>query len=101
MVDDSRLPIFPKVIARGEAVVIIEENGEERLWGFEADESAAIAVADEIQLGLRAINYVKTSLLSSLREALEYLADTGIPAEHLDDIVYEGYQSVQGWFDNK
>lgn len=78
-------------------MIIIEEDGEEYLWDFEDDESVAIAVAEEIQLGLRAIHCVRRSLLITLRETMDFLRESGVPAEHLDDILYEGYQSIQKW----
>lgn len=78
-------------------MIIIEEDGEEHLWDVEDDESVAIAVAEEIQLGLRAIHYVRMSLLVSLREIIDFLRESGVPAEHLGNILYEGYQSIQKW----
>ena len=95
--DRLRLPVYPRVEARGSAVIIIEEDGEEHLWDYEDDESVAVAVAEEIQLGLRAIHCVRTSLLISLRETMDFLRESGVPAEHLGDIIYEGYQSIQKW----
>ena len=96
--DEFRLPVYPKAVARGNAVIIIWKDGEEQLWGYENDESIAISVAEDIQLGLRAIRYVRTSLLSSLSEILGLLEEAGIPSEHLDDVMYEGYRSVRRWF---
>lgn len=92
------LPVHPRVEARGNAVIIIEEDGEEHLWGREDDEPTAVAVAGEIQLGLRAIRYVRTCLLKSLREAIEFLTLAGVPTDQLDDIVFEGYCSIHKWF---
>ena len=92
------LPFYPRVEVRGNAVIIIEEDGEEHLWGLEDDESTAVAVAGEIQLGLRAIKYVRTYLLKSLREVMEFLMQAGVPTEQLDDIIFEGYCSIHKWF---
>ena len=92
------LPVYPKAVARGNAVIVIWEEGEEHLWGHEDDESIAVAVAEDIQLGLRAIQYVRKSLLDSLRETMGLLEEAGVPAEHLDDIMYEGYQGIRRWF---
>jgi len=95
--DKLRLPAYPRVEARGNAVIIIEEDGEEHLWDHEDNDSVAVAVAEEIQLGLRAIHCVRTNLLISLRETMDFLRKSGVPAEHLGDILYEGYQSIQKW----
>ncbi len=92
------LPVYPRVEVRGNAVIIIEEDGREHLWGCEDDESTAVAVAGEIQLGLRAIKYVRICLLKSLREAMEFLTQVGVPIEQLDDIIFEGYLSIHKWF---
>jgi len=84
-------------ISRGTAQKIWEE-GEEQLWGHEDDEFIAVAVAEDIQLGLRAIHCIRTSLLESLWETMGLLEEAGVPAEHLDDIMYEGYQGIRRWF---
>lgn len=78
-------------------MIIIEEDGGEHLWDYEDDDSVAVAVAEEIQLGLRAIHCVRTSLLISLTETMDFLRESGVPTEHLGDILYEGYQSIQKW----
>nr|ADP09420.1 hypothetical protein E6-3G_5 [uncultured marine crenarchaeote E6-3G] len=96
--DRLRLPVYPKAVARGNAVIVIWEGGEEQLWGHEDDEPIAVAVAEDIQLGLRAIHYVRTSLLESLGETMGLLEEAGVPAEHLDDIMYEGYRGIRRWF---
>jgi len=96
--DRLRLPVYPKAVARGNAVIVIWEEGEEHLWGHEDDASIAVTVAEDIQLGLRAIQYVRTSLLDSLRETMGLLEEAGVPAEHLDDIMYEGYRGIRRWF---
>ncbi len=96
--DRVHLPNHPKVKVRGNAIVIIDENDEEYLWGYEENEIIAIAIAEDIQLGLRAIHFVKKSLVNLLREIMEFLTESGVPKEHLDDILFEGYIGIQKWF---
>ena len=93
-----QLPDYPKVEIRGTSIVIVEEDGSEELWGHETDRSAALEAAEDIQEGLRALNYVKNSLVSYINTLMENLIELDVPREHLDDIIYEGYRSLQKWF---
>lgn len=93
-----QLPIYPRVEIRGTSIVIVEEDGSEELWGHEADRSKALEAAEDIQEGLRALNYVKNSLVSYINTLMENLIELDVPREHLDDIIYEGYRSLQKWF---
>lgn len=93
-----QLPIFPRVEIRGTNIVIIKEDGSEELWGHEADRSKALEAAEDIQEGLRALNYVKSSLVNYINTLMENLIELDVPREHLDDIAYEGYKSLQKWF---
>ena len=90
--------MFPRVEIRGTDIVIIEEDGTEELWGQEADRSKALKAAEDIQEGLRALNLVKNSLVNHINTLMENLIELDVPREHLDDIIYEGYRSLQKWF---
>lgn len=93
-----QLPIYPRVEIRGTSIVIVEEDGSEELWGHETDMSKALEAAEDIQEGLRALNYVKNSLVNYINTLMENLIELDVPREHLDDIIYEGYRSLQKWF---
>jgi hypothetical protein len=93
-----QLPVFPRVETRGTDIVIIGEDGSEELWGQEADRSKALEAAEDIQEGLRALNFVKNSLVNHINTLMENLIELDVPREHLDDIIYEGYRSLQKWF---
>ena len=57
-----QLPQYPKVVVKEGNIVIVDESGDERVVEYIEDELIAASVADEIQLGLRAINYVRGHL---------------------------------------
>ncbi|UCH57456.1 MAG: hypothetical protein JSV18_00615 [Candidatus Bathyarchaeota archaeon] len=91
----SCLPLFPRVEARGNSIVIIEEDGCETLWGREEDEITARRVADEIQIELRSICYIKRSLVRFMNKLVDDLVELGVQAEHLDSVLYEGCFNIQ------
>ncbi|MGD2142079.1 MAG: hypothetical protein PVH79_01210 [Candidatus Bathyarchaeota archaeon] len=89
------LPEFPIALVRGTEVYIVNEDGQESLWGHEIDVDSAYEVAEEIQMELRAIKYVKNRLSEFLDRIAEELLVFGIPLEHLDKVIYEGCFKVQ------
>jgi hypothetical protein len=94
----AQLPKFPKVEVRDGEILIIAEDGDVEIWDNENDVLKAIAVAEILELELRAINYVKFSLINYLYELAEDLKKNRVPAESVDDIIYEGYKSLEKYF---
>jgi len=58
----------------------------------------AIALAEEIQWGLRVIDYVKFNLVKYLAKLSDDLRELNIPDEIIDETIYEGYKSLKKWF---
>lgn len=93
-----QLPLFPRTELRGDDVVIIWDDMSEQVWDNESDKIMAAEVAEEIQLGLRAIKYVKLHLINSLSDVVADLKEFNVKEEDIGDIVYEGYQSIRNMF---
>lgn len=89
------LPMFPRVEVRGTGVFIVDEDGRESYWGQEESEVEATEVAQEIQLELRAIKYVKLSISRFISDLAEELIEFNIPPENLDKVMYEGCFGIQ------
>lgn len=94
----AQLPKFPKVEVRDGEILIIAEDGDVEIWDNENDVLKAVAVAEILELELRAINYVKFSLINYLYELAKDLKKNRVPAESVDDIIYEGYKSLEKYF---
>ena len=90
--------MFPRTELRGDDIVIIWEDMSEQVWDNESDRTIATQVAEEIQLELRAIKYVKQNLIESLSDIVTDLKMYNVKEEDLGDIVYEGYQSIRKLF---
>ena len=89
------LPSYPRAEARGNQVLIIQEDGKSSLWGTERSDYVAKRAADDIQLSLRAINYVKKTMVEKLNEISDDLVDAGIPEEYVGHFILEGYESIK------
>ncbi|MFP3951257.1 MAG: hypothetical protein ACLFVP_03825 [Candidatus Bathyarchaeia archaeon] len=89
------LPEYPKVEVRGDSITIIGEDGEEKVWGIEENQSIARRAASDVELNLRAVRYVKLRLGSSLNELMDELLDMGISREYLDRVLLEGYYGLR------
>lgn len=92
------LPDYPKVEIVGTAVIICYENGKREIWGYEPDAEIALDVAKDIEIGLRAIDYVSLELMKLLSEIGEQLQTMGIPPAYANDYVSEGYYKLSKWF---
>ncbi|MCB2171948.1 hypothetical protein KQH65_04340 [archaeon] len=92
------LPDYPKVVLDGSAVVIHYENGEREVWGYEPNVKIANEVASDIEIGLKAINYISLELMKDLSELAEQVGTLGIPEEYVNEYIYEGYCRLSKWF---
>ena len=92
------LPEYPKTEVRERRVIIIYEDGEEQLWSEEPDEVKAYQVAEEIQFGLRMRHYVSDKLRRHMDSISDSLLDMNVPVEEIEDIVFEGYRSLNKYF---
>lgn len=95
MKSSSILPSYPRAEARGNQVLIIQEDGRSNLWGTECSNYVAKRAADDIQLSLRAINYVKKAMVEKLNEISDDLVEAGIPEEYVGHFILEGYESIK------
>ncbi len=93
-----QLPLFPRTELRGDDIVIIWDDMSEQVWDNESDKTMAAEVAEEIQLELRSIKYVKLHLIDSLSGVVADLKEFNVKEEDIGDIIYEGYQSIKKMF---
>lgn len=92
------LPEYPKTEVRGRSVIVLYEDGLEQLWSEESDEVKAYQVAEEIQWGLQLRHYVSDNLRHQMDEISENLLDMNVPLAEIEDIVFEGYRSLNKFF---
>lgn len=98
MIKTSTLPEYPKVVLDGTAIVIRYKNGEKEVWGYEPNKNIAYEIANEIELGLKAIDYVAFELVKQLNEITEQLETLGVPREYMNEYLSEGYYKISKWF---
>lgn len=79
------------VIRRGTEIYVRDVNGKYVFWGCEDMFSG---VASEMELELRAIDYVRDRLAETVSEITEEFSLSGLAPEHVSDIVYEGYTKL-------
>ncbi len=100
MIKTSILPEYPKVVLDGTAIVICYKDGEKEVWGYEPNKKIAREIANEIELGLKAIDYVSFELIKVLNEIAERLESHGVPQEYMNDYLSEGYFKISKWFND-
>jgi len=87
----TRLPKFPKVRAEGKKIFITYRDGEEMSWGEEASEELAASVSIELDLELKAIEYVKMHVFNFINDVRDALLRENISKDHLEQILVEGH----------
>jgi hypothetical protein len=95
MNNNKILPQYPRVKARGNQVLIIQEDGKTSLWGTERSNYVAKRAAKDIQLSLRSINYVKKVIAEKLDQISNDLKESGVPEEYVAQFIVEGYESIR------
>ena len=91
---NTTLPEFPKVRSEGKKIFIIFQNGEEMHWGEEISEDLAVSVSSELNLELKAIEYVKRHVSNFITDIRDALLRENIDEDHLDQILVEGHLSA-------
>ena len=87
----TTLPEFPQVRSVGTKIVIDFQNGEEMIWGEETSEELAVSLSIELDLELKAIEYVKMHVFNFITDIREALLRENISEDHLDQILVEGH----------
>ena len=87
-------PKYPRVVVDGKEIVIQYENGKKEVWGRESDITLARKIALDIELGLKAIDYVALELIELLSNIVEILEAEGVPSESINEYIWEGYSKV-------
>jgi hypothetical protein len=93
-----QLPSYPKVEVLDDEIIIIAEDGDREIWDTEENEIKALAIANNLELELRAIMYVKFHLATYLSKLSNDLKEFNVLEANISDILYEGYKSLGSWF---
>jgi hypothetical protein len=64
------------------------------IWGEEASKDLAISVSRELNLELKAIEYVKNHVQNFISDIRNSLIQEQIPEKHLEQILIEGHFSA-------
>lgn len=90
----NALPPYPKVTLDGDAIVIIYENEEREVWDYEANRAVAETIAEDIEVGLKSIHYVRSLLLEFLDDVADELLALNVPVDVLEDAIEDAFSDV-------
>lgn len=88
------LPEYPKVIVNGDVIVIVGEDGDRMVWDWEPDKADAERVAEEIEIGLKSIFYVRSRLIDIVGDIVDRLTALEVPPEMLDWVIDDALNDV-------
>lgn len=85
---------YPRVVVDGDAIVIIDENDDREVYGYESDGTVARKIAEELQLELRSMGHIKTRFNEFMRAVSDELHSMGLPPKVLENIFEEVYSEI-------
>ena len=92
------LPQFPRVYSEDNLVIIEYKDGNKHYWGREKDSNEAFTVAETMDLELRILSYLQSSVGNSLKDILESISNTA-PTETimplLNDVLREQIRAIE------
>ena len=87
-----RLPPTPEVITREKTVVICYFDGSETIWGEEESSEEASKIAHELEIELRAINYIKWHVRTFITDMKKMLEAIDADELLLMSIIRDGHE---------
>ena len=95
MLNKSKLwPEFPKVVVVDDQIIIKYEDGSKQFWGVEESEDERSLIVDDIQEGLRAINYLTNCLDTTLGDCFEVLEKKGYSKDETEKYLNDALRNV-------
>ena len=91
MTSSINLPKTPTVEARNKTIVVVFRSGKEIEWDTMETREEAIKIAKELEVELRAVNYVQRQVHDFISEMRDYLASLNIDDGLLDSILIDGH----------
>jgi hypothetical protein len=97
----KRIPFsaYPKVVSRENCIIICFEDGTELFWGEENSTIEALDLARELEIELRAVSFLKTSIIDFMAEMTELLfaigADEGLISSIIEDGHNQAYKELE------
>lgn len=86
-----QLPPTPEVVARDKTVVICYQDGSEMIWGEEETLSEALRIARELEIELRAVNYVRWQVRTFINEMVKTLQSIDADEKLIISILRDGH----------
>lgn len=86
----KKLPDYPRAYNNSTHVIIEYHDGSEEIWSEVDSASQAHSIAEQMNVSLKVIYYVKSNIEKSIEDIREYLKNKDIPGNLIDDAVAEG-----------
>ncbi|MCW4051520.1 MAG: hypothetical protein NWE89_17505 [Candidatus Bathyarchaeota archaeon] len=83
-------PDYPMVKVEENKIFILFKNGTTQFWGFENDPDQQSLIIEDIQEGLRAIEFLFFKLQNEIDESMETLTEMGFDGDRKNEILHGG-----------
>ena len=95
MTSNIKLPETPSVVTRDTLVVVVFADGSETVWGKEESAEEAERLSMELEIELRAVNYVKWHVRTFIQDMKSLLISLDIDENLLDSILIDGHSMAR------
>jgi len=90
-----KLPETPSVVTRDTLIVVVFADGTEINWGEEESAEEAERLSKELEIELRAVNYVKWHVRTFIQDMKSLLKSLEIDENLLDSILVDGHSMAR------
>jgi hypothetical protein len=90
-----KLPETPSVVTRDTLIVVVFADGSETLWGEEESAEDAERLSMELEIELRAVNYVKWHVRTFIQDMKSLFKSLDIDENLLDSILIDGHSMAR------
>ena len=95
MTSNIKLPETPSVVTRDTLIVVVFADGTEINWGEEESAEEAERLSKELEIELRAVNYVKWHVRTFIQDMKSLLKSLDIDENLLDSILIDGHSMAR------
>ena len=82
------------MVSRENCIYICFEDGSELYWSEEKSTIEALDIARELEIELRAVSYLKTSIMDFIKEMTELLFAIGVDENLIASIIEDGHNQA-------
>jgi hypothetical protein len=91
--EEIKLPCYPRVTTNNDHVIVNYRDGSHEIYSVMESPESAEAFAKELEVYLKAIEYVSERIQTHVSVLRESLDSVGLSDEEIESVIYEGWMN--------